>query len=113
MFLGAIEARLARAARRSALAGVGAIFATVGIGFLTVATWLVLSELRDATFAAMVLGMIYLGVGTIALGFAFSRPRPALKAPPAPEQNPIAALMPAFLAGFEQGRQMRTPKNRD
>lgn len=111
MVLGAIEARLARAARRSALAGVGVIFAAIGVGFLTVAGWLVLSEIRDTTFAAMILGMIYLGVGTIALGFAFSRPRPQTKPrETALEANPIVALIPAFLAGFDQGRTMRGTK---
>ena len=108
--LGALERKLAKAARRSALAGVGVLMAIVGLGFVTVAGWLVLSELRDTTFAAMVLGMIYLGVGTIALGLACSRPRP--HPAPLPDPNPLAALLPAFLAGFAQGRDMRTPKDR-
>lgn len=109
--LGAIEHRLARAAQRSALAGVGTLLALVGLGFMTVAGWLVLEELRDATFAALVLGLVYLGLGIIAVACAFSRPTPP--PPPQVQPNPMAALFPAFMAGFEQGRDMRAPRRSD
>ncbi|WP_376874533.1 phage holin family protein [Albirhodobacter sp. R86504] len=108
--LGALQHRIADAARRSAFAGVGAVFGLVGLGFLTVAGWLVLEATRDATFAAIVLGLVYLGISIVALAIAFSRPTPPPPPPPVAQTNPIASLIPAFLAGFEQGRDMRRPR---
>ena len=88
----------------------------VGLAFLTAASWLVLSELRSATFAATVIGTAYMGASAIALALGVTKPRGASRpAPPNPsasDLSPMQMVILSFIQGFEQGRQ-KSRKDRD
>ncbi|MBY5972028.1 phage holin family protein [Pseudooceanicola marinus] len=104
---------LRRMALRAGASIVGAILMLVGLGFFTVALWILLVEMRDPLFAATVLGGIYLGVGLIVLALAMRHPRrklpygypPAAPAPPAGvgAAGVPGATMPGLMGALMQG----------
>ncbi len=91
-------------ARRSALAAVGAVLSLVGLGFLTHAFWLVLSEIRDPIFAAQVLGGLFLLLGGGLL--LLSRRKRVVAVPPRPAVTG-AVLAEAFLVGMDAAQSSR------
>lgn len=101
---------LRRMALRAGASLAGAVLIAVGLAFFTGALWLVLVEMRDALFAALVLGGLYLGLGLIVLALALRHPRrklpygypPAAPAPPAPGAAP-GATMPGLMGALMQG----------
>lgn len=103
-----VEQKVTAAARKAALFSASAIFASVGTAFLTVAAWLVLSELKSAVFAATIIGIVYLGLGLIGFGFASvsyrrrTPPQHSAAEPPA-ELSPLQLVVVSFLQGIEQG----------
>lgn len=77
---------IADAGRRAVL-GLGAmLLLTVGLAFLTVAAFIALAALRDPLFAALVIGLAYLGLGLILMALAGRRP----PAPPQPSPEELA-----------------------
>ncbi|MEO9779957.1 MAG: phage holin family protein [Sedimentitalea sp.] len=106
-------------ARAAALSTLGAVFALVGTGFLTVALWLLLVSLQTALFAATVIGALYCAVGFLFLAFGtsasatssasepeFSSGRSG--AAPANEQRePFMQLAEGFAMGMKAGRSAR------
>ncbi|WP_066707612.1 hypothetical protein [Celeribacter ethanolicus] len=108
--LNAVHTRVARGARRAAWASVGLLLLLVGTGFLTVAAWLVLSALHGAQFAALVIGLLYVGAGLMALALATKRQTPPtpLASPSGPTQQDLfARIALAFGEGVQAGRSMR------
>ncbi|SLN14428.1 hypothetical protein AQS8620_00230 [Aquimixticola soesokkakensis] len=96
----------AEAARKTALTLVGAVFGTVGLAFLTVAAWLVLAEIQTTQFAALVIGLAYLGVAGVLIALASSgRSKPPVPVAPAVPENPMASVIAAFLQGAQAGAQ--------
>lgn len=104
-----IEQKVEKAARKGAAFSAAAVFAAVGIAFLTVAAWMVLSELHSDIFAAVVLGFSYLGVAGIvlALGLKKSSRRVAYQDRPhgtESDLSPLQLVVLSFLQGFEEAR---------
>ena len=105
-----LEVKLERAARKLAAFSIAGVLAAVGISFLTVAAWIALAELRSDSFAALIIGGIYLGAALIVLAIGLARPRRVVPAA-YPAASPMAGLSPlqtvvlSFLQGLEQGRQ--------
>lgn len=92
--------------RRAGFGLGGAVLALVGIGFLTGAAWITLVELRDAQFAALVLGLAYLGAGLLVVVLAG---RPQAEHPPVAKQRlDMTGLGAAFAQGFGAGAATRS-----
>lgn len=105
-----IDQKVEKAARKAAAFSAGGLFAAVGIGFLTVAAWLVLSELRSDMFAALVIAGVYLGLSACAFGWGMirhDRHRPTDFATRHGGLSPAQLMAVSFLQGLEQGRQAR------
>lgn len=68
--LQAIEAKAARAARKTGLAVGGGLCFVVGAAFLTSAAWIYLSQVLDTLSAALIIGGVYAGVGLVLFGLA-------------------------------------------
>lgn len=113
---GSLTYGLRRAAQRAGYSLAGLVLVTIGTGFLTAALWMFLSELRDALFAATVIGALYVGVGLILLALSRRcRPVPMahpVGAPPPPAASAaglFAALMQGIGAGMAAGAARRGP----
>ncbi|WP_460273618.1 phage holin family protein [Celeribacter sp. ULVN23_4] len=107
--LNAIQTHLARGARRALWASVGMVLLLTGLGFLTVALWLVLSALYEGQFAALVIGLGYVGAGLIVLGLGVKRPETDSQCPDPqrPATGPFEQVMIAFFEGVQAGKMAR------
>lgn len=102
-----IKDSAARTARKTALGLAAGLFLTVGVGFLTVAAWLVLVPLTSTATAALIIGCTYAGLGFIFLMAAMlggspsqaSHPEQAVSSEAADATNMIAAFMTGLKAG--------------
>ena len=108
----AVKQSAARAARKTALS-VGALIALcVGIGFLTAAGWIHLSLAHGPLTAALVIGLIYVGIGLVLIAVAGSSAPETVDSPsagahaaePDPETpNSLPPLAQAFVYGLNAG----------
>lgn len=104
-----LQYKAAQGARRAALGAAGVTLIGVGTGFLTVAAWLVLSALRDAQFAALVIGLVYFGAGGIFVAMSM-RPRIPSRSAHVPNVEPTTQaenIAAAFFRGFQTGKDFR------
>ncbi|MCE0507206.1 hypothetical protein LR948_17700 [Roseivivax sp. GX 12232] len=99
-----------RKLRGAAFSIVGVLLILAGAGFLCVALFIVLAELRDTLFATQVIGgglfafgLIFLGIGKI----ISRRPRYVAPVGGAAAALPIAQLIEGFVVGLEAGRRSR------
>ena len=106
-------------ARAVALTTLGAVFALVGIGFLTVALWMLLATTQTPLFAATVIGALYSAAGFLFL--AFGSAGKSKSAPAEPEftsgrnaplaanssREPLLQLAEGFAIGMQAGRSAR------
>lgn len=112
----AYYAALARYKLRGALYSlIGVIFILIGVVFLVSLLWMVLSEMRDAKFAAQVLGFGFLAVGMIFLGVGKLISR--LLIAPVPVRHPVArspmiGIVEGFLVGMAAGRRRKSARSR-
>ena len=108
------------AARAAAFSSLGAVFTLIGLGFLTVALWLLLASMESALFAATVIGALYCAAGFtfLALGlssrrtasersFEFKSSSQAINAASAPRE-PFVQMAEGFAMGMQAGRSART-----
>lgn len=104
-----LENKVKKAARKGAAFSVGTVIFLVGVGFLTVAAWILLSTWHDALFAATVIGLGYCGLGAIAMGFALRSGKATRLETVKVEQqlSPLQLVLLSFLDGFEQGRRTK------
>jgi heme/copper-type cytochrome/quinol oxidase subunit 2 len=107
-----IEQKVAQTARKAGLVTASAALTCVGAAFLTAAVWMYLSTTQSAMFAALVIGLIYLGIAAILLAVAMARPAP----PPHNETpdpmkglSPMQLILVSFLQGLEQGKNSKRP----
>jgi hypothetical protein len=108
----AMTARARRGARHAALLTISAILLATGVAFLTAALWIVAAAAWSAGAAALLLAMIYLGLGGIVLALALSRrrrvpPSVAATPPPQPAANPYAPMIEAFIFGLDTAIRLR------
>lgn len=103
-----IEQKVRKAASKAAAFSVGGLLAIVGVGFLTAAAYLLISEMRTPLFAFTILGIIYLGLAAIAFAFGLTRqtsPQPKQASTDLPGNlTPLQLIAVSFLQGLEQGR---------
>ncbi|SIT10543.1 hypothetical protein SAMN05421759_11635 [Roseivivax lentus] len=96
----------------AAFSVVGVLFILAGLAFLCAALWILLVELRDALFAAQVIGGGLVAIGLILLGVGrIVSTRPVVvgshSAAPQTADLPIAQLIEGFLIGLDAGRRSR------
>ena len=111
--------RLRRAARATAFSVMGVVFGLVGLGFLTVALWIVVAAQESALVAYAAIGGLYvvLGFCLMALGAQKGRgpdntaPDTPNRPPQDPTKDPIVQVAEGFAVGMQAGRAMR--ENRD
>ncbi|GAW35147.1 hypothetical protein RA2_02207 [Roseovarius sp. A-2] len=110
-FFSTMGARLRNAARATAFSVMGVVFGLAGLGFLTVALWIVLAVNEGVLVAYTVIGALYLVLGFClmalgAQGGGADEPRSA--APPSePPKDPLVQLAEGFAMGMQAGRAMR------
>lgn len=109
-----IEHKVARTARKAGLVTASAALTCVGAGFLTAAAWIGLSVAYSEVFAFVVIGLVYVGAGLVALGFALARPsyRHGMPRPDATPHDmhgltPMQLVLVSFLQGMDQGRSAK------
>lgn len=108
-------------ARAAAMSVLGTIFAMIGLGFLTVALWLLLAAQEGALFAATVIGVLYCAVGFMILALAtrgkskthHTSPTHAHSAHPSHPAHPdgrapLMQLAEGFALGMQAGRSARS-----
>lgn len=115
MLLTGLKLQARAAARRAGFSVIGSLFLLVGLGFLTAAGWIVLADRRDALFAALVIGGIYVGIGLIFFALASRRyVRVPVAPPPTGAYGPrlytyaVPALLEAFMVGISAGMVNRS-----
>ncbi len=101
VLLEGIRTEVRTAARRAGFSALGALFLVAGLGFLTVALWIVLATTQGAFTAALVTGALYLGLGLVLLALAGRHDRTS------PQPMQMSALMEAFMVGFTAGTANR------
>jgi hypothetical protein len=102
-----IEQKVAKTARKAGLVTASAALMLVGAGFLTAAVWIYLATTQTALFAAVVIGMAYLGLGAVTLGFAAKTPEPPHEPDPLQGLTPMQTVLVAFLQGMDQGKRAK------
>lgn len=112
---GGLKMRAELAAKRVSRSIAGTILILIGIGFLTIAGWIKLSELYGALNASLVLGGAFVLMGCILLVLARAarvrtRPGPAMAAavhggatPSSDAAHRMPPLMEAFVVGLNAG----------
>lgn len=96
-----IKLRVKDTVRRTALGGVGALFALVGIGFLTAAGYIALARALGTLDALLIVGGVFVGLGLVVIAIAGRRPRH--RVPPTPQPTELAS---AFIQGMSQGARV-------
>jgi vacuolar-type H+-ATPase subunit I/STV1 len=111
--LQAFQSNLRRAAQRAAIGAVALIFCMTGVFFLTLAAWIALAAALGTLSAALILGLVFMGVGLLAFALVAMRRTsvPHRSVPPAPPPPPPPVrqtdLINAFLAGLDAAKSMR------
>ena len=104
-----IEHKVRGAARKAGCITAGSVLASVGAAFLTGAAWIYLSAEFSTFFAAVVIGLAYMGVGTIVLAMGAGSSSSSQRDEPShvKAETPAQLVLLSFLQGMEQGRQSR------
>ncbi len=91
------------AAKNTAIGFLGTALALIGIGFLTAALWIGLSQAYGAQIGATIIGSLYIAIGIVVLVVLHHHggPKVAVAAP----QSQIASLTPmqSVVVAFMQG----------
>lgn len=109
-----IEHKVAGAARKAGLVTASAVLTCVGAAFLTVAAWIYLSTVHSTGFAALIIGLVYVGAGVVVMAMAVSRkpspPMPVQGHDPLNGLTPMQLVLVSFMQGLDQGRNAKPPK---
>ena len=119
-FVSAIQDRARQTARATAFSVMGVVFGLVGLGFLTVALWIVVENHESALVAYSVIGALYvvLGFSLMALGAQTGgspdsghRHDTRDHAPEEPAKEPLVQIAEGFAVGMQAGRAMREKRD--
>ena len=118
----AVKARARQGARRAGLMILSGLLLATGLGFLTVAIWIVAAEAWSPQAAGLMLGVIYLGLGGIVAAMASSsqtdhgahHPRHHDERPQAATgaASPYPPLAEAFVFGLDTALRLRRGRDR-
>ncbi|NIZ07902.1 phage holin family protein [Pseudooceanicola sp. HF7] len=99
---GSLKYAVSRAARKAGYSLGALVMIMIGLGFLTAAAWLYLTEIRSSLFAALVIGGVYFGLGLVLMALA-SIDRPVPMAHPSHTEPPAAGSMTGIITALMQG----------
>ncbi len=107
--MGRAADQIADAVRRAILQMLGAAFAVVALGFLTVAGWIAVAEAYDQLVAALAVAAAYLLVAFILFLLARRRTAASDMEDEAYEASrpPAPPLLDAFMMGLRTGQRLR------
>ncbi|MDD9705751.1 MAG: phage holin family protein [Paracoccaceae bacterium] len=116
----AVTARARKGARRAGLLILSGLLLATGAGFLTVAIWIVASTAWSPQAAALMLGVIYLGLGGIVIAIASTPQRDqshvtdqtAAHGVKSGTANPYPPLAEAFVFGLDTALRLRRGRDR-
>jgi hypothetical protein len=102
--------------------GASVLLLCVAAGFITVAIWMVTAATWSPLAAALILGLLYLGLGGLLLAFALTSgdPRAAeadaqdrtrAQSPAAGPSAPFPPLAEAFVFGLDTALRLRRPRD--
>lgn len=111
----AVGDRVRSAARAGAYRTIGVVFGLTGLGFLTVALWIVVAVHEGALMAYIVIGALYAALSLCFLILASAQgasdahnDAPSPEEPPAtPPKEPLAQIAEGFALGMQAGRAAR------
>lgn len=101
--MGVIRHIAAETGKTAALGLATGLMLAVGIGFLTVAAWIVLAANVGAGSAALVIGAVYVGIALVMAAFLLAGPK-SPPPPPARPENPMQDVLVAFMQGLSAGK---------
>ncbi|WP_245964136.1 phage holin family protein [Roseovarius spongiae] len=109
----AVSRQAREAVAMTALGLAGGLLLIVGMAFLTVALWIFLAAAESALIAALVIGLLYVGLGLILFAVASARRRraerrAALAAAQTPKSSPLMQVAEGFAIGMQAGRAARS-----
>jgi hypothetical protein len=110
----AVKARARKGARRAGLLLVSGLLLAIGMGFVSVAIWIVTAAAWSPLVAALLLGAIHLGAGGIVLYLALPSHEPAgspSEAQPSGETAPFPPLAEAFVFGLDTALRLRRARD--
>lgn len=96
-----------RAARNIGLVVLAGVFLLVGLGFLTAAAFLGLAAINGPIFAAIVLALVYAGIGAVLVAVVVSGEDRPEEAKPEDQQIPWATIVQVFTLGVGAARGFR------
>lgn len=107
-----LQRKATQAVKRAGLMTAGSLLCVVGVGFLTAAAWLQLSLTFSDALSALIIAVVYLGLGFLAMGLSKSEmqgsePTQLHVSEPKSDAPPI---MQAFLYGIQAGANAKSPK---
>lgn len=102
--------RARNAARAAAFTVAGVVFGLAGLGFLTVALWILLATYESALVAHTVIGVLYLVLGFCFLALGGQSTAAETAAEQTPPKEPLLQVAEAFGVGFQAGRAARAPR---
>ncbi|MDX1820235.1 MAG: phage holin family protein [Paracoccaceae bacterium] len=120
----AVKARARQGARRAGLMILSGLLLATGLGFLTVAIWIVAAEAWSPQAAGLMLGVIYLGLGGIVAAMASSPSsdhgahhqdhthHDAAQQARSGAANPYPPLAEAFVFGLDTALRLRRGRDR-
>ncbi|MCA0042240.1 phage holin family protein [Celeribacter litoreus] len=91
-------------ARRTTLGLAGGLLLIIGLGFLTLAAWILLVDLQGTANAALIIGCVYTGAALLTLAATRVKRQPA---PPPEQPSPMGLVSQAFLEGLGAGYSAR------
>ena len=91
------------AVRNTVFGFLGVALALVGLGFLTAAMWMALSQAYGETIAGAVIGSLYVTVGVVVFAVAQSRRGSGTSTSAQQSQGPATTPMQGVVLAFMQG----------
>ncbi|RPE67138.1 PUCC protein [Pacificibacter maritimus] len=113
-----LKEKTVQGAKRAAWISLGTAMLCVGVAFLTAAAWMVLSAVKDAQFAALIIGLSYAGIGCIAVVIGTSSSHhsgrhvgpehhPEPLTPHARSDDTFERMAAAFMTGMQSAKTFR------
>ncbi|WP_099824315.1 phage holin family protein [Oceaniglobus indicus] len=100
---------IALAVRRAVFGSAAGLLILVGSVFLTIAAWIFLAQQLGSGLAALILGLVFIGIGLIVLALGLRNPVRHVAPPPPPPPAAVdtVALVNAFLSGLAAGGKIK------
>lgn len=106
-----LRRRARNAARAAAFTVAGVVFGLTGLGFLTVALWILIATYESALVAHAVVGALYLVLGCCFLALGRQSTDTDTAPEETPPKDPLLQVVEAFATGLQAGRAARSSRS--